>query len=355
MDQKKGQISLFIILGIILLIIASLWFYYQRVSVQKPTAVEAPTDIKAVQEYVEQCIKKITPPGVYLLAYQGGRMYTDKDFQQDDFTEKNFLTFERAFPYYLLNGKKVMPSRSDIEKELGAYVAENLPLCVDFSGFAQQGMAIAEGDVTAKTTIARDRVIVDVTYPLEIIVKDKVSTLSKFSAEVPSRAFDLLAAAEKMLGIITKNPERANLPAFAQLNSQYTVMISLLPFDKETMVYSMYDDDEKFWVDNAPLIWWFGVSETRPRKDATGNSAPRILNLKDFVLRRSVPFTYDVDAFDADNDAVSFTSNNPSIPITSDGLFSFTPINIGTFTVKIKATDTHGSSDERSVRFVVED
>lgn len=357
MAQKRGQVTLFIILGIILLIIASLWFYSQRASVQKPAAISAPADVKAVQEYVEECIKEITPPGIYLLAHQGGRMYTDEDFLQADFTEKNFLTFERALPYYLLNGKKVMPSKGDIEKQLAQYVSENLPFCTDFSGFVSQGMTIAEGAVTAKTTIAKDRVLVDITYPLEITMETKVTTLSKFRGETKSRLFDLLAVAEKMIGIIEKNPERANLPAFARLNSQHSVMISVLPFDKDTMVYSIYDDDEKFWIDHAPLIWWFGVRDTRPRKDAVGSGSnpPRILNLKDFVLRRSVPFEYDVEAFDADNDAVTFTSNNPSIPISADGLFSFTPLTTGTFAVKIIATDIHGTTDERVVRFVVQD
>lgn len=355
MDQKRGQVTLFIILGIILLIITSFWFYSQRAGVQKPAAISAPTDVKAVQEYVEECIKEITPPGIYLLAHQGGRMYADEEFQQADFTEKNFLTFERALPYYLLNGKKVMPERGDIEKQLAQYVSENLLLCTDFSGFISQGMSIAEGDVAAKTTIAKGRVIVEVDYPLEIMMEDKVTTISKFRGETKSRLFELLAVAGKMVDLIKKNPERANLPAFAQLNSQHDVMISLLPFDKDTIVYSIYDDDEAFWIDHAPLIWWFGVSETRPRKDAGGSNPPRILNLKDFVLRRSVPFEYDVEAFDADNDAVTFTSNNPSIPISADGLFSFTPLTIGTFAVKIIATDIHGTSDERVVRFVVQD
>ena len=108
MAQKRGQITVFIIFGIILLIIASLWFYFQSESVSWQgwidTSIDTPTDMKAVQEYVEECLQKTAEPGAYLLASNGGIFPDDlQDKELNSLSSEYLLTGQRILPYFLVN------------------------------------------------------------------------------------------------------------------------------------------------------------------------------------------------------------------------------------------------------------
>lgn len=360
MTQKRGQVTLFIILGIILLILASLWFYSQRAALPE-TGVEAP-DAKKIQLFVEECVRQTAVPGAFLLGFQGGELYSTLTGNEPDaeIVAKNLITQQRGLPYLMVNGRKTHTKTellARVSQHFSTYLAQNLPACTDFTPFLRQGMFIDELPPSAETKIAADTLHFDVAYPLDVTQEEKNFQLNRFRAQIPSRLGTLINVADEMLDIITQNPAKANLPAFSRLNQQYDVRITVLPYNHEVTVYAVYDDDEKQHVDGAALVFWFAVRNSFGEQDSASfgpNTPPRFNAPIDFVLRKGAPFEYELDVTDAEGDAVQFSSDAASVPVTPDGTIRFVPISRSTFFVTFTATDSRGMSNAHKIRFVVE-
>lgn len=357
MIQKRGQVTVFIILGIILLIIASLWFYYQRAAIPSAT-VEAP-DAKKIQLFVEDCIRETAVPGVYLLGFQGGELYSTLTGSEPDaeIVAKNLITQQRGLPYLMINGRKMYSLtelKDRVSQHFSTYLNQNLPVCADFTPFMEQGLFIDEQPPATETKISPTAIHFDVTYPIDVTQEETNFQVTRFRAEISSRLGTLLAVADQMLDIIKRDPAQTHLPEFSRLNQQHDVRITVLPYNHEVTVYAVYDDDEKQHVDGAPLVFWFAVKNSFGELGTTPNTPPRFNAPIDFVLRKGALFEYQLDVADAEGDAVIFSSDSTTVPVTPDGFIRFVPVSRSTFFVTFTATDSRGMSNAHKIRFVVE-
>src|SRR3989338_8608421 len=82
MNQKRGQITLFVILGIIALLMTSIgfWFYEQRMTVQQRNI---PDDIQQVVTFVENCLQEYGTRAVRILGQQGGYIQLPRKIDQN--------------------------------------------------------------------------------------------------------------------------------------------------------------------------------------------------------------------------------------------------------------------------------
>src|SRR3989344_3823476 len=78
-EKKRAQVTFFIVLGIILLIILGLFFYFrgqqttEAVEAQVQQAMrEVPVVVQPVKNYVEQCLQTVGREGLEKLAFHGG-------------------------------------------------------------------------------------------------------------------------------------------------------------------------------------------------------------------------------------------------------------------------------------------
>ncbi|MBU1204456.1 MAG: hypothetical protein KKE93_00935 [Nanoarchaeota archaeon] len=222
MLKKRGQISVFIIIGIIIVLVLGLAFYLRarahRIEGVEPIVEEIPTQLHPIKIFIEQCIDRTATDAVILIGESGG--YTDiSDFgithtadptisQAVEFSPESSMNV--AYWWYLKSSNDCsgncefsseMPDLksemkkgsersfmdSSIEAQIDQYVNANLNKCLnDFRDFKDQGFEVRElGKITTTTIIRQDDVLVSVNYPLEI-AKDKVkSKASSFFTTIP--------------------------------------------------------------------------------------------------------------------------------------------------------------------------
>ena len=73
----------------------------------------------------------------------------------------------------------------------------------------------------------------------------------------------------------------------------------------------------------------------------------------DFVLTKGNKFVYDVNATDVDDDVLRFYTNNSLIIMNeSDGILSFTPMNIGLYETKVCVEDKYKTVDCGNIKFM---
>lgn len=133
--KKRGQVSGFLIVAIIILIMIFAYFFVKKLLVYdvQPFPVVNPS-FKDVHELVQSCLTKNTEDAIKLLAMQGGyinlpkRLLLNKEaYLNLDGTEYSLI----KIPYWYWRGYNMVPSISDMEKQIAEYVEENLPQCVD--------------------------------------------------------------------------------------------------------------------------------------------------------------------------------------------------------------------------------
>lgn len=246
-EKKRGQVTFFIALGIILLIILGLFLYFRDKQTLEATEVqvqqamrEVPVVVQPVKNYVEQCLQTVGREGLEKLAFHGGFLALTPDDNDETMFPLTGLsqqfktditglmpTEAEAFkvregwfvPYWhhlatrndgsegvafgnhvpLLDAQSELqefhqnPRYSSIQLQMERYVAAKLPDCLNnFLLFEKQGMDIEiKKDPSVSVTIPRKGVVIFLNFPLEIDTGDGTQNLNQFRTELDVNLRDL--------------------------------------------------------------------------------------------------------------------------------------------------------------------
>lgn len=331
--NKKAQITWFILVGIVVLIVGGffIYLYSTRSDKEIEKVIEIPANIMPIKNYVEECIKELTPPGIYLLAAKGGYIYSYKEVL-------NSGNIQVA--YHAVYNENASPSMEFMEQELSTYVEEALKNCIDFSTFPQ--FKIEAGEMHATSSFGKERVVVDLNYPVTIISQDSKIVIAQYTAEFPFRLGHILNIKEKTLSNLLNTGQVG-----FDLLSSFDVEFNVLPYSEDTIVYSIFDEASG---KDVPFFFNFAVK-------VYGNFAPRLEFLPDYVLTKGKLFEYQLEAYDHDeNDVLRFYTENALIDMNEDtGYFTFTPLISGDYEIEVCVQDRYLTEDCGKMKFMIED
>jgi len=170
---KRGQISVFIILGIVIVAGVAFFLFSQQ---ETATESEPTPETAPIKLFIDSCISKVAEEGLFFIALQGG-YYNAPQLSRP----YSFITV----PYYWDNQNSFIPSKNVIEGELSKYIDDNLPDCFgDFESFKEEGFDFELEDVSSDVTIAPNLVSVNVLYPIKITKGASISSLRRFISDV---------------------------------------------------------------------------------------------------------------------------------------------------------------------------
>jgi len=212
-EVKRGQVTVFIILGILMLFAVVTIFYLAFPSAQKkietPNQIDSP-DIAPVKEYARQCIVKFTLEGINLLGIEGGHIYSyptienvdlpnDEDYHVVGNARLEKGTGNNRVAYWLTDSGVAVPTVEFMQNELTDFLEENVPKCADFSYLTEQGYTVSTGKLTANISMGA-AVVVDIDWPTTVSFSGKKYTYDKYSYEVPVNLGLLRNIAEALTG-----------------------------------------------------------------------------------------------------------------------------------------------------------
>jgi len=190
-SSRRGQITVFIIIGLILLITAGLVVYLTTKKAVKPVEEEVivPEDVRPVYEYVQACVNDIAHEGLGLLGLQGGFVRLPGIIERTPTAYIQLDSFNYfKVPLWYYEGEDRTPSIGFMEREISRHMNENLKGCIgEFEEFKDRFAVVEEGNVTARTTIADDQVIVRLSWPLALTAEDRTTRISDFVVRLPVR------------------------------------------------------------------------------------------------------------------------------------------------------------------------
>ncbi|MBI2666374.1 hypothetical protein HYX13_02065 [Candidatus Woesearchaeota archaeon] len=256
--NKRGQVTLFIVLGLIILLTTSLLFASQSIlqTQEKQPKILVPGVDLSLQVYIENCLEKTTIKGTTLLMAQGG--YENPLF---------FVPFqENKAPYYLEYNSDtaflLSPSKKMMEEELSLYIEKNLESCMQhFAPFAREGIMITENNSLqlqndilqipgiqvivsqpkAEVQIGTDKKITSsLHFPIHIKEGERKKELRDFSISIHSPLAKLHALAQEI-----SEQQRANemdLSILLDIAEREEISYQLTFINNShTVIYSLYD------------------------------------------------------------------------------------------------------------------
>ncbi|MBD3355385.1 hypothetical protein GF361_05375 [Candidatus Woesearchaeota archaeon] len=212
---KKAQITVFIIVGILVLLVASGVFYFRYITVREeipviPVIEDVPAQAIPVKDYIEECVFQKAEEALRKLGNQGG--YVNLESAGISIPDINptetygvslFSNSDIKVPYwwYLesqnncgsdipceFNSQRpeLKGTGNTMESQVRNYVLDNLDDCLDFSAFEDQGYEIeTKGRPSATAVVGRNDISVYVEYPIEVQTEQARTDIEQFYVSLP--------------------------------------------------------------------------------------------------------------------------------------------------------------------------
>lgn len=189
--QKRGQVTMFIILGIVILFSVGLYLYLQtRTTVFELEQQMVPSEMLPIYQHIQSCMETIGTEAVWRLGLQGGYVEVPEHISRD---ASAYLALDPAgilrLPYWDHKGKNRIPSLAYMEDQISGYVNITIIGCVDnFSAYRDE-YNIEYEQPQFETEIAEEDVVIRSAFKIqaEHKLKGGKKTIENFRVEIPVR------------------------------------------------------------------------------------------------------------------------------------------------------------------------
>lgn len=185
--NKKGQVTIFIILGIIMLLAVALIIAMQKELVTFEKKEVLPTEKGQVQSFITKCIEDVGDEALTRLGIQGGYITVPASIEKEVNQHLKLSDFLMV-PYWLTGPNLRIPSIDDMKFQIDNYVEDNLPVCLfELEDFQQSYDIIEKDQIKADTEIVKGKVIFNVNWNVEVRNKagETVAELLQHTFESP--------------------------------------------------------------------------------------------------------------------------------------------------------------------------
>ncbi len=237
--QNKGQLSMFIIMGILLLLVVSIYFalrsFVTSINMEKEDkmAGDFATMAERVNIYTGECVKNFARDTLDLFGAIGTTLEP---------REGRFMLNEiQPVAYLRVNDKDYLPAIEDWQKTI-TQIFNGLLVTCNYSTFQTHGIEVTHGTMDTTVTVGDKSVDFKTNYPIHIAAGPTSKEYMKYSVNIPVRLGYIHGAMHEIISKEITNPGFIPLSVI----SQYDLGIMALPFkEQDTSVYYITDRNPK--------------------------------------------------------------------------------------------------------------
>ena len=329
---KKSQITLFLIVGIILVLAVLSYFFIfssnNDDSNQNLNTISNQRYDDMIRSFVEEEAREILIEGIYLIGLRGGYIYS---------FEEKLITEGGPFAYHIKNEEIISPDRLFIQSELERFLSENLDFQLFFLEFEEVDVEFS--DVISEITITENYVLAELN--IKTTVDSQSSTeFFNYNLRVPYRLGFMLEKRDEIVQNFKENPTMISNFAYDDIT------LNIISFNRQNYIFSILDNQSQY--EGISLVYNIAlehISYLPPRLDFISN----------FVTSVNVPFSYQLNAISFESDYLEYSVNNSLVNLDNqNGNFTFVSDEEGEFYFKFCVHDSY-NEDCQEVRIIVEE
>lgn len=245
MQDKRGQVTLFIIIAIVVVAIILLVVFLQG---GLPGGKLSDSDVAKVQGYLTSCFEAKTKEGILAIAKQGG---------YNKLPEASITFLDEKTAYYWKNNQSLVPNVNTVSQELSSWLDEHADECLNMQGYELNATTCK-----ANAQIQENLTAVDFNCPIKITKGLASSQLSSFNVKINAPITNLLDASAKIVDEYKKQPGNLCITCFDSIALANNVTIKAVPITKETyepehIWFLITDKNIKF--EDKNITWRFVV------------------------------------------------------------------------------------------------
>jgi hypothetical protein len=199
--MRKGQVTLFVVLGIILVVLVAVFIAYRDTIMEQAgkvgigSTLAMSNEAKQVQAGMGSCLKNVAEMGVILMGLQGGYTVIDDRIKHTTSeTVLNYYPYEGT-AYFHYSGQDLVPTKEMMAEQLAYFINANSKACET----QYEAMEVNYGPIKTTAQINDDNIEISVTSPIKIIKEGKESTLKSIDLTIPVRLGRIQSAAKEMV------------------------------------------------------------------------------------------------------------------------------------------------------------
>lgn len=237
--KKRGQISIFVILAIVIVVILLIYFVVKGNLINKN---EINPEIQPIYNYVDNCLEKISEDAIYIIGQNGGYfIYANR-------------SNEVGIPYYFDRGENLIPSKEKLEEELSLYVNEMMFFCTkNFAEFPDYN--IKSKEIKTKVEINNEYVTFDLNYPLSINKGENNFVLENFNKKISSRLDTIYKTAFEIIKEQMLDKENICINCIGDIAYDNNLVVSINDYDENTIIFSIRDN--KIGLKGEEYVYYF--------------------------------------------------------------------------------------------------
>lgn len=157
LNNRKGQVTVFAIIGLIIVAVVSLLVLMRGNSITNPLKqktieeVEFSQAVENVRSYVQSNIDDLAEEGVIILGRQGGLINLKEDYIMTDYS----------------NISSSLPEKEILSRELSNYISQNLKNALIFENNTFYKVETVDR-ITAKTIFTENEVRIETVFPVTV-------------------------------------------------------------------------------------------------------------------------------------------------------------------------------------------
>ena len=200
MNNKRGQITIFIIVAIIIVALVILFLAFGESIFGKAI----PPSIEPAYTSFLSCLEDSTLVGISILESQGGYIYLPEFEPGSRYmpfsSQLDFLGNPIPYWYYVSGNniqKEQVPSKRNMQEQLSDFIESEIQDCV-FDEYYEQGFEINQDDSKASVSINNDNVEINLNMDLNIVKGEDSALIRNHKVNVNSRLGSLYDSAIKV-------------------------------------------------------------------------------------------------------------------------------------------------------------
>ena len=167
-SNKKAQVTIFIILGIIVLLAVALLLLFQTEIFRFKTEEIIPTEKGKLENYLTTCIEQIGEEALFKMGLQGGYLDVPSDIAHDA-SQNLRLSSQLVVPYWAYGQQTRIPPLEDIKIRIDNYMKQNLRSCLlNLQPFQESYEIIEKSPIEPNTEITAAKEIFNVRWDIEL-------------------------------------------------------------------------------------------------------------------------------------------------------------------------------------------